>query len=78
MRPAIELNVVVETPTGRVLFDGLSASLDGEHVGLVGRNGVGKSTLLALLAGQVQPKSGRVRLRSEPLDGGATEGRDEL
>jgi ATP-binding cassette subfamily F protein uup len=32
----------------------------GERIGVVGRNGVGKSTLLALLAGVEQPDSGRV------------------
>ena len=40
-------------PGGRVLFEGLSLSLSREHVALVGRNGVGKSTLLAALSGAV-------------------------
>ena len=34
---------------------------DGERVALVGENGVGKSTLLAILAGELAPDSGDVR-----------------
>ena len=46
---------------GAPLFDGLSFVLgDGERAGLVGRNGVGKSTLLRLLAGVRTPEEGRV------------------
>jgi ABC transport system ATP-binding/permease protein len=35
----------------------------GERVGLVGRNGVGKSTLFRLLAGQMTPQSGEIVLQ---------------
>ena len=45
----------------RVLLDGVSLGVDeGMRIGVVGRNGVGKSTLLALLAGAAEPDSGRV------------------
>ena len=44
---------------GAPLFDGLSFVLgDGERAGLVGPNGVGKSTLLRLLAGVDRPDRG--------------------
>jgi ATPase subunit of ABC transporter with duplicated ATPase domains len=58
-------DVSVKTTTGRALFEGLNLRLDGEHVALVGRNGVGKSTLLALLAGAGQPTSGRVQVQGK-------------
>jgi ATPase subunit of ABC transporter with duplicated ATPase domains len=46
---------------GAPLFDGLSLVLgDGERAGMVGRNGVGKSTLLRLLAGVDRPDRGAV------------------
>jgi ATP-binding cassette subfamily F protein uup len=35
----------------------------GEKFGLVGNNGVGKSTLLKILTGEIQPDSGRVSIR---------------
>jgi ATP-binding cassette subfamily F protein uup len=45
----------------RTLLDGVSLGLaEGDRVGVVGRNGGGKSTLLKLLAKQEQPDSGRV------------------
>ncbi|MFF8798882.1 MULTISPECIES: ABC transporter ATP-binding protein [unclassified Methylobacterium] len=41
----------------------------GERVGILGRSGVGKSTLLQLLAGLVAPASGVVRLGGVPVRG---------
>jgi ATP-binding cassette subfamily F protein 3 len=43
----------------RVLIDGLSATIHrGQRVGFVGRNGTGKSSLFAVILGQVQPDQG--------------------
>ena len=57
----VNLEKVVKGYGQRVLLDGVSAGVAaGERVGVVGRNGVGKSTLLALLAGVERPDSGRV------------------
>ncbi len=52
MMPLVELHDVdVDSPSGRPLMRGLNLSLSaGDRVALIGRNGVGKSTLLALLA----------------------------
>ena len=47
----------------RVLFQGAELTLNpGEKAGLVGRNGAGKSSLFALLAGRLQPDAGDVRM----------------
>ena len=52
--------VCVEFPSKRVL-DNVSLGVNaGERIGIVGRNGDGKSTLLALLAGELEPDEGRV------------------
>jgi len=45
----------------RVLLDGVSLGVaEGERIGVVGRNGGGKSTLLRVLAGAEPPDDGRV------------------
>jgi ABC transport system ATP-binding/permease protein len=45
----------------RVLLDEVSLGVgEGERIGVVGRNGDGKTTLLNLLAGRLEPDSGRV------------------
>lgn len=49
------------TATGQRLFDGLELAFGDERSGLVGRNGVGKSTLLRLIDGELKPGSGSVR-----------------
>ena len=44
-----------------VVLDGVSTSFEpGERIGLVGRNGCGKTTLLSLIEGREQPDQGRV------------------
>ncbi|WP_382304137.1 ABC-F family ATP-binding cassette domain-containing protein [Herbiconiux sp. UC225_62] len=53
----------LEYPT-RVIFDSVTLGLnEGDRVGIVGRNGDGKSTLLKLLAGRIEPDGGRVTRR---------------
>lgn len=53
----------LEFPT-RVIFDSVTVGInEGDRVGIVGRNGDGKSTLLSLLAGRLEPDSGRVTRR---------------
>jgi ATPase subunit of ABC transporter with duplicated ATPase domains len=48
------------------LFDGVSLAVGaGDRVALVGPNGVGKSTLLKILAGKTVPTGGRVELGPE-------------
>ncbi|PPF32189.1 ABC-F family ATP-binding cassette domain-containing protein [Rathayibacter sp. AY1A3] len=53
----------LEYPT-RVIFDDVSLGIEeGDRIGIVGRNGDGKSTLLRLLAQRIEPDSGRVTHR---------------
>ena len=77
-------NLHLEFPT-RVIFDGITVGLnDGDRIGVVGRNGDGKSTLMKILAGRLEPDSGRVTRRggitlgmldqSDEVDGNLTVG----
>jgi ATP-binding cassette subfamily F protein uup len=56
--------VHLEYPT-QVVFKSMTVGVtDGDRIGIVGRNGDGKSSLLGLLSGRVAPDSGRVTQRS--------------
>ncbi len=62
-------SVRLEFPTKKI-FDSVSLGIDdGDRIGIVGSNGDGKSSLLSLLAGLVEPDDGRVIRR-----GGTTVG----
>jgi ATPase subunit of ABC transporter with duplicated ATPase domains len=54
----------LEYPT-RVVLDSVTIGLDeGQRIGVVGRNGDGKSSLLRLLSGRIEPDAGRVTRRN--------------
>ncbi len=54
----------LEYPT-HVVFDSVTIGIsDGDRIGLVGRNGEGKSSLLGMLSGKIEPNSGRVTQRN--------------
>ena len=54
----------LQFPT-QVVFDSLTVGVsEGDRIGIVGRNGDGKSSLLSMLTGQLTPNSGRVTRRS--------------
>ena len=59
----VEADGLTKRYRDRVLFDGLSFSLPRNGiVGMVGPNGVGKTTLFRILAGQEQPDGGQLRI----------------
>lgn len=48
---------------GRAIFDGVGFRLgNGEAIALTGRNGAGKSSLIAMLCGRLRPEAGTIRL----------------
>lgn len=61
MPPLLQLNAISHAFGGAALFDQASMVIQPrEHIGLLGRNGCGKTTLLHLLAGKFSPDSGDV------------------
>ena len=74
--------VSLEFATKTIFTDVTQGVFEGDRIGIVGKNGDGKSTLLRMLAGKMQPDSGRVTKRGgltfgmldqrDPLDDNAT------
>jgi ATP-binding cassette subfamily F protein 3 len=59
----LHINDLVYRVQGRLLFDRASAAIpDGYRVGMVGRNGTGKTTLLRLILGETLPDDGSIRM----------------
>ncbi len=57
-------NLHLSFPT-RTVLEGVTVGIDaGDRIGIVGRNGDGKSTLMKVLAGRIAPDQGRVTSRS--------------
>lgn len=52
-------------PDGTSVFDDLQIAFNGGRTGLVGVNGSGKSTLLKLIAGELVPSAGAVRVTGD-------------
>ena len=60
---------------GSTVLDGVDLTVrGGEVVGLLGRNGVGKSTLMSTLVGWVRPSAGSITLDGKELAGDSTHG----
>ena len=56
-------SVSLEFPTKHI-FDSVTLGVgEGDRIGIVGKNGDGKSTLLSVLAGTLEPDDGRVTHR---------------
>ncbi|MFC9887398.1 ABC-F family ATP-binding cassette domain-containing protein [Streptomyces pilosus] len=66
MSPSLTCTSLAFTwPDGTAVFEGLDAAFGPGRTGLVGVNGSGKSTLLKLIAGELTPAGGAVRVAGE-------------
>lgn len=69
-------DVGLEFPTKKVFGSFTLGINSGEMIGIVGKNGDGKSTLLALLSGALEPDSGEVIRRSSVTIGALSQADD--
>lgn len=60
MSSIVLTNISWFTPSGDPLLNNINISFNHERTGLVGRNGVGKTTLLKIMAGDLKPAVGKV------------------
>lgn len=75
----VECNNISKSYGGRLLFNDFSFSIPaGAIVGIIGGNGVGKTSLLRILTGQESPDSGSVRLGETVRLGYVDQSRDSL
>lgn len=74
MSSIIEARGLKKNYKDKVVLDGVDLDFQEHRIhGILGRNGVGKSTLLAIIAGQIAPSGGTVLIdATEPFDNGAT------
>jgi ABC-type multidrug transport system ATPase subunit len=64
---------------GRRVLDAIELRVDsGEVCAVLGENGTGKSTLLRVLCGMLEPDSGQISIRGHELTGGGVEARRHL
>ena len=85
---SIKLNDASESANRVLILDGInfkniiknfSAELfKGEKVGLIGRNGVGKSTLLKIIVGELKADSGEIKIGNRVKVGYLSQGHEEL
>lgn len=66
MTPLLDVQNISKAFGAHVLFENISFSIaEGQHVGLIAKNGTGKSTLLSLLSGKESVNSGSIIFRRD-------------
>ncbi|MEO6986800.1 MAG: branched-chain amino acid ABC transporter ATP-binding protein/permease [Paralcaligenes sp.] len=72
-QPLLQLQNVASGYAGSRILDGLSLEVrEGEAVALLGRNGVGKTTTLHTIMGQLSASAGHIRLGDTDITGWAS------
>lgn len=62
-KPIIKIRDLVFSREGRMILDGISLDIEkGSMVAFMGPSGVGKTTILRLISGQLQPDSGSIEV----------------
>lgn len=66
MTPYVDVQNLTKSFGAHILFNNISFSIaEGQHVGLIAKNGTGKTTLLSILAGKESYESGSIIYRKD-------------
>ena len=66
MKPYLQVEDLTKSYGDRMLFDSITFGVnEGDKIGVIAKNGTGKSTLLRLLSGHESPDSGSITFRSD-------------
>ena len=66
--PAIEFKNISLSYGNRLILDNISFKINaGQIFGMLGPNGVGKSTIFNLITGLIKPKDGRIKINGEDI-----------
>ena len=66
MKPYLQVEDLTKSYGDRMLFDSITFGVnEGDKIGVIAKNGTGKSTLLRLLSGSEAPDSGTVTFRND-------------
>ncbi len=64
--PYLQIENLTKSFGDKVLFEGLSFGIaEGQRIALIARNGIGKSTLLDIIAGKQEPDTGTITFRND-------------
>jgi nitrate/nitrite transport system ATP-binding protein len=70
MNPILTLKDVVKSYLGNPVLGGVNLNVaEGEFVAILGFSGTGKTTLISLIAGLLEPDSGEIAIRGERVNG---------
>jgi len=78
-KKVIELQAIDKKFKDKTLIDSFDLLLKpGDRIGIIGPNGIGKSTLLNIMAGRIQPDAGEIDVGETVQIGYYTQGEEEL
>ena len=68
LNPIIEFENVTLAYGNRIILDNISFQInEGQIFGMLGPNGVGKSTIFNLITGLISPKHGKIKINGEDV-----------
>ena len=70
MENLIEINNLTFSRSGRVIYDDISLQIKkGKTTAIMGPSGIGKTTMLRLIGGQLMPDKGDIKFKGESIPG---------